>query len=36
MQGGVTFEKITPTKTGSYDFWFNEWIKLAEMPTIEP
>jgi ABC-type transport system substrate-binding protein len=35
-QGGVTFKKITPTKTGTYDFQFNEWIKLAEMPTIAP
>ena len=34
--GGLTFEKITPTKTGTYDFHFNEWVKLAEMPTIEP
>jgi ABC-type transport system substrate-binding protein len=35
-QGRGTFKKITPTKTGTYDFHFNEWIKLAEMPTIEP
>jgi ABC-type transport system substrate-binding protein len=35
-QGRVTFTKITPTKTGTYDFHFNEWTKLAEMPTIEP
>jgi ABC-type transport system substrate-binding protein len=35
-QGEVVFEKITSTKTGSYDFHFNEWVKLEEMPVAEP
>ena len=32
----ISFKKITPTKTGSYSFHFNKWIKLAEMPEITP
>jgi ABC-type transport system substrate-binding protein len=28
------FRKITPTKTGNYMFYFNQWIKLAEMPQF--
>jgi ABC-type transport system substrate-binding protein len=35
-QGKVVYQKITPTQTGSYDFHFNEWVKLAEMPVSEP
>ena len=27
--------KITPTKTGSYNFYFNKWIKLAHDPEFE-
>ena len=30
----ISFKKITPTKTGSYSFHFNKWIKLAQMPEI--
>jgi ABC-type transport system substrate-binding protein len=30
----IVYEKIKPTKTGSYSFHFNKWIKLAEMPEI--
>jgi len=26
--------KITPTKTGNYMFYFNQWTKLAEMPQF--
>ena len=32
--GNVRYEKIKPTKTGSYSFHFNRWIKLPEMPVI--
>ena len=32
----IVYEKITPTKTGSYTFHFNKWIKLAEMPELKP
>jgi ABC-type transport system substrate-binding protein len=32
----IVYEKITPTKTGSYAFHFNKWIKLAQMPEIKP
>ncbi len=34
--GQVRYEKIKPTKTGSYTFYFNKWIKLPEVPTFEP
>ncbi|MGD2125801.1 MAG: peptide-binding protein [Desulfobacteraceae bacterium] len=33
-QGEVTYKKITPTKTGSFTFYFNKWIKLPEAPTF--
>jgi ABC-type transport system substrate-binding protein len=33
-QGRVTYKKITPTKTGSYTFHFNKWIKLPEAPDF--
>jgi ABC-type transport system substrate-binding protein len=32
----IAYRKITPTKTGSYSFHFNRWIKLAEMPELTP
>jgi len=32
----IAYRKITPTKTGSYSFHFNKWIKLAEMPELTP
>jgi ABC-type transport system substrate-binding protein len=32
----IVYEKITPTKTGSYSFHFNKWIKLTEMPELKP
>ena len=34
-KGNVIYKKITPTKTGSYTFHFNKWIKLSEAPSIE-
>jgi peptide/nickel transport system substrate-binding protein len=32
--GRVTYKKITPTKTGSFTFYFNKWIKLPEAPSF--
>ncbi|GAG13755.1 unnamed protein product, partial [marine sediment metagenome] len=32
----IAYRKITPTKTGSYSFHFNKWIKLAKMPELKP
>jgi ABC-type transport system substrate-binding protein len=29
------YRRITPTRTGSYMFDFNRWIKLAEVPNFE-
>ncbi len=34
--GSIVYKKITPTKTGSYTFHFNKWIKLAQMPNLTP
>ena len=34
--GKVVYRKITPTKTGSYTFYFNRWIKLPEAPDFAP
>ncbi len=33
--GAARHRPITPTRTGSYMFHFNQWVKLAEMPTFE-
>ncbi len=33
-QGRVTYRKITPTKTGSYTFHFNRWVKLPKVPEF--
>jgi ABC-type transport system substrate-binding protein len=30
--GAIRYEKITPTKTGNYSFYFNRWIKLPQVP----
>lgn len=32
--GNTRYEKIFPTKTGSYTFHFNKWIKLSHMPHL--
>jgi ABC-type transport system substrate-binding protein len=32
--GNVSYEKIKPTKTGNYSFYFNKWIKLPEAPSF--
>jgi len=34
--GNVVYKKITPTKTGSYTYYFNKWIKLARVPELTP
>ncbi|MEW6600202.1 MAG: ABC transporter substrate-binding protein [Nitrospirota bacterium] len=33
--GEEKIKKITPTKTGSYTFYFNKWIKLAGNPRFD-
>ncbi|MFH1294136.1 MAG: ABC transporter substrate-binding protein, partial [Pseudomonadota bacterium] len=35
-KGNVLHKKIRPTKTGSFTFHFNKWIKLSEMPRFAP
>jgi len=30
--GTIRYEKITPTKTGNFSFYFNKWIKLSQVP----
>ena len=32
--GGMLYKKIKPTKTGSYTFHFNKWIKVPNMPEM--
>ena len=32
--GVMLYKKITPTKTGSYTFHFNKWIKVPNMPQL--
>jgi ABC-type transport system substrate-binding protein len=33
-QGDVVYKQIQPTKTGSYTYHFNKWIKLAQPPDF--
>jgi ABC-type transport system substrate-binding protein len=33
-EGKVVYKKITPTKTGTYTFYFNKWIKLPVAPSF--
>jgi len=33
-RGDPIYKKITPTKTGTYRFYFNKWIKLPEVPSF--
>ena len=33
-QNRVTYKKIKPTKTGSFTFYFNKWIKLPQAPSF--
>ncbi len=32
--GQPIYKKITPTKTGNFQYYFNRWIKLPEMPEL--
>ncbi len=34
VAGEESIKKITPTKTGNYQFYFNKWIKLAKNPVF--
>ncbi len=34
LKGNTIYKKITPTKTGSYTFHFNKWIKLSDAPSF--
>jgi ABC-type transport system substrate-binding protein len=34
-QGHRRYEKIEPTPTGDYTFFFNQWVKLAQAPRFE-
>jgi len=33
--GQDVYKKITPTKTGNFQFYFDKWIKLPVMPELE-
>jgi ABC-type transport system substrate-binding protein len=33
--GELIYERIRPTKTGNYTFFFNKWIKLPAVPTFQ-
>lgn len=33
-EGVGQYRKITPTKTGNFMFYFNKWVKLAEVPSF--
>ena len=35
-QGEAVYSKITPTRTGLYDYYFNKWVKLAKVPRLVP
>jgi len=32
--GAVQYKKITPTKTGNYRYYFNQWVKLPQVPQF--
>ncbi|MBI5064228.1 MAG: peptide ABC transporter substrate-binding protein [Desulfatitalea sp.] len=34
--GRVEIKPITPTKTGNYTYYFNQWIKLSHSPEATP
>jgi len=33
-EGNPSYRKITPTKTGTFTFYFNKWIKLTNIPSF--
>ena len=36
QNANIVYRKITPTPTGDYTFYFNRWIKLAQVPDFAP
>ncbi len=34
--GNIKYRRISPTQTGLLDFDFNRWIKLSQVPRLEP
>lgn len=35
-RGEVVYRKITPTRTGLYDYYFKKWVKLPKVPRLVP
>lgn len=35
-KGEVVYQMITPTRTGVYDYYFNKWVKLPNVPRFAP
>jgi ABC-type transport system substrate-binding protein len=35
-RGNISYRRISPTQTGLLDFDFNRWIKLSQVPRLEP
>ncbi len=33
-EGQTVFERIRPTQTGNFMFYFNKWIKLPDVPVF--
>jgi hypothetical protein len=33
-EGNIEYKPIVPTKTGSYSYDFNQWIKLSRPPVF--
>ena len=36
VRGETEYRRITPTRTGVYDYDFNKWVKLARAPRVVP
>jgi ABC-type transport system substrate-binding protein len=34
--GNINYRRISATQTGLLDFDFNQWIKLSQVPRLEP
>ncbi|MGD9289904.1 MAG: ABC transporter substrate-binding protein [Desulfobacterales bacterium] len=35
-RGEILYRRIAPTRTGVYDYDFNKWVKLADVPRMVP
>jgi ABC-type transport system substrate-binding protein len=35
-RGEIVYHKIAPTRTGLYDYYFNQWVKLPKVPRFVP